>query len=327
MMNSYWWGFPVIASAARRSKNLGCHRTRFVRLHSDNVAGHFHCPATEGGLVKRQDWLARREAAKIDSRLTGGVMTERVLVVGKGAREHALAYRLSRDPSDKVIRDVLICPGNDGTAFTQACMRPAVEGFAGIAGIAKKLRPSLIVIGPEEPLAHGLADALSYEGFSVFGPTQKATQIESSKAFMKELATNAQIPTAAYKVFSDMQLALEYCDAAKYPLVVKADGLCAGKGVVVAQTPDEARAAVKQLLQGSIVLEEFLSGVEMSVIALCTGDDAFLFAPVRDHKRLLENDQGPNTGGMGAVGPLPELLMPGFMSKKESSQCHAESSQ
>lgn len=242
-------------------------------------------------------------------------MSERVLVVGKGAREHALAYRLSRDPSDKVIREVLICPGNDGTAFTQACMRPSVDGFAGIAGIAKKLRPSLIVIGPEEPLSQGLADALVYEGFHVFGPSQKAAQIEASKTFMKELAMAAHIPTAAYKVFDKVESALEYCETAKYPLVIKADGLCAGKGVVVAHTPQQASAAVRtHCSAGSIVIEDFLSGTEMSVIGLCTENDVLLFAPVRDHKRLLDNDQGPNTGGMGVVGPLPELSKQGFMS-------------
>ncbi len=243
-------------------------------------------------------------------------MPERVMIVGKGAREHALAYRLARNAHNEHVREVLVTPGNDGIAFTYPCMKPNSPNIQDMVELAKKLQPDLVVIGPEDALASGLSDALRAEGFAVFGPSQQATQIESSKAFMKNLATCAKIPTATYRTFDDLQEARAYVESSRFPLVVKADGLCAGKGVVVARNEAEAVSALEKLIpQGPVVVEEFLGGFEMSAIALCDGDDALLFAPVRDHKRLLDCDKGPNTGGMGVVGPLPQASSPQFMAR------------
>lgn len=231
---------------------------------------------------------------------------ERVMVIGRGAREHALAYRLARNECNEVVREVVVVPGNDGMAFVQPCVRPDGSDVAAIVTLAKSLHPSLIVIGPEDLLEAGLSDALVSAGFAVFGPSKKAAQIESSKAFMKELAISARIPTASFQTFSEAASAIAHLQRVRYPVVIKADGLCAGKGVVVAQDFREAQSAIHSLSKlGPVIVEEFLRGVEMSVIALCTADDALLFAPVRDHKRLLDGDKGPNTGGMGVVGPLP----------------------
>lgn len=243
-------------------------------------------------------------------------MTERVMVIGKGAREHALAYRLCLNASNDVVRETVVVPGSDGIAIVQPCVKPDAPGIAGIVELARKLNPDLVVIGPEDMLAAGLSDALKEHGFNVFGPSQKATIIESSKAFMKELAVAAKIPTAAFATFEKEAHAIEYIEKGRLPIVIKADGLCAGKGVVVAQTKAEGIAAVKAFIaNGPVVIEEFLFGVEMSVIALCSEDDALLFPPVRDHKRLLDNDEGPNTGGMGVVGPLPQNDDKAFMEK------------
>lgn len=241
-------------------------------------------------------------------------MSERVMIVGKGAREHALAYRLSKNAQNANVREVLVTPGNDGIAHSFACIRPNSSALEDTVELARKCRPDLIVIGPEDLLAAGLSDALVAEGFTVFGPSMAAAQIESSKAFMKELATKAKIPTAAFRTFSELSEAQAYITASRFPVVIKADGLCAGKGVVVAQNEAEAMSAAQTLITlGSVVIEEFLPGFEMSVIALCDGDDALLFPPVRDHKRLLDGDNGPNTGGMGVVGPLPQARSPEFM--------------
>lgn len=241
-------------------------------------------------------------------------MAQRVLIIGKGAREHALAYRLSKDAQDVACREVFVCPGNDGIRLSFDCIEPAREPGS-ILEIAKKLAPDLIVIGPEEPLSMGLADALRKRQLPVFGPSQAAARLESSKAFMKEVAQKAQIPTAAHKVFSNFAQAKEFILENPLPLVIKADGLCAGKGVRIATTHEEALATAAEFLgEGSapkfndasktIVVESFLEGQEVSVIGLCDGDNVLLFAPVRDHKRLLEQDEGPNTGGMGVIGPI-----------------------
>jgi len=241
-------------------------------------------------------------------------MPERVMIVGKGAREHALAYRLSKNAQNNKVREVLVTPGNDGIAHSFACIKPNSSALEDTVDLARKCKPDLIVIGPEDLLAAGLSDALVAEGFAVFGPSMKAAQIESSKAFMKELATEAKIPTAAFRTFSELSVAQAYISSSRFPLVIKADGLCAGKGVVVAQNEAEALTAAQTLIaMGSIVIEEFLPGFEMSVIALCDGVDALLFAPVRDHKRLLDGDNGPNTGGMGVVGPLSHATNEAFM--------------
>lgn len=232
-------------------------------------------------------------------------MPERVMIVGKGAREHALAYRLSKNAHNMKVREVLVTPGNDGITHSFPCLKPNSSALEDMVDLARKCKPDLIVIGPEDLLAAGLSDALVAEGFAVFGPSMKAAQIESSKAFMKELATHANIPTAAYSTFDELSEALAYISSSRFPLVVKADGLSAGKGVVVAQNEPEAIAAAQTLMaMGPIVIEEFLPGFEMSVIALCDGENTLLFSPVRDHKRLLDGDNGPNTGGMGVVGPL-----------------------
>lgn len=242
-------------------------------------------------------------------------MGERVMIVGKGAREHALAHRLCRDSSGNVVREVVIAPGNDGASYTAACIKPNDESIEALVSLAKSVKPSLVVIGPEDYLEKGLSDALLAEGMCVFAPSQNASRIESSKSFMKDIAMAAQIPTASFQVFNNEQDAITFAKTAAYPIVIKADGLCSGKGVTISNDFAEAQSAINMHLKsGPILIEDFLQGSEMSVIALCTNDDALLFAPVQDHKRLLNDNKGPNTGGMGVVGPLPHANNLKFMS-------------
>ena len=240
--------------------------------------------------------------------------TMNVLVVGGGGREHALAWRLRQSPS---VAQVFVAPGNGGTAHDAALTNIAVTDVVALREWAQANAIGLTVVGPEAPLAAGIVDEFRAHGLAVFGPTKAAAQLESSKAFSKAFMQRHGIPTAAYDTFTDATLAHAYIDRMGAPIVVKADGLAAGKGVVVALTLAEAHEAVDFMLEGNkfgvqhnaggarVVIEEFLAGEEASFIVVCDGKTVLPLATSQDHKRLLDADQGPNTGGMGASSPAP----------------------
>ena len=233
-----------------------------------------------------------------------------VLVVGSGGREHALAWRLSLDPG---VERVLVAPGNAGTARTTKLENVAIAAtdIAGLIALVRRESVDFTVIGPETPLSLGIVDQFQVQGLPVFGPRQNAAELESSKAFTKDFLARHQIPTAAYSVFTELAPALAYIDKQGAPIVVKADGLAAGKGVVVATSVGEAKAAVTDMLGGRfagaagarVVIEEFLSGVEASYIVIAANQDFVPMATSQDHKRVGAGDTGPNTGGMGAYSP------------------------
>lgn len=231
--------------------------------------------------------------------------------MGGGGREHALAWKLAQSPS---LRKLFAAPGNPGIAEQAACVTLDAQDHAAVAAFCKQENIDLVVIGPEAPLVDGLADSLRADDIAVFGPSEKAAQLEGSKAFTKALCDRANIPTARYVRCSSEESALEALEQFKLPLVVKADGLAAGKGVVIAQTGDEARAAITNMFAGQfgdageeVVIEAFLQGEEASFFALTDGKTVVSFGSAQDHKRVGEGDTGPNTGGMGAYSPAPVL--------------------
>ena len=234
----------------------------------------------------------------------------KLLVIGSGGREHALAWKLLQSPR---VSHVFVAPGNGGTATMASSTNVALSDPAALADFAKKEGISLTVVGPEAPLALGVVDTFRAQGLKIFGPTQAAAQLESSKDFAKVFMVRHQIPTAAYQTFTDPIAAHAYIEAQGAPIVIKADGLAAGKGVVVALTSGEAHDAVDAMLgDGSlgaagarVVIEECLLGEEASFIILCDGKNILPLATSQDHKRLQDADQGPNTGGMGAYSPAP----------------------
>jgi len=250
----------------------------------------------------------------------------KILLIGNGGREHALAWKLLQ--SDRV-RQIFCIPGNGGTATLERCQNMALSlsDFEGIARFGLVNGASLAVIGPEAPLAGGLADFLNSKNIPTFGPTRNGAQIESSKSWAKELMRSAGVPTAEGKTFTKSQRgeARAYAAMARTPIVVKADGLAAGKGVIVADTLEQAHQAIDVLFQGrfgqagnSIVIEEFLSGQEVSLLALTDGKTVRPLVPSQDHKPIGEGDTGPNTGGMGAYAPTPILpphLVDGVVSR------------
>ena len=236
----------------------------------------------------------------------------RILVVGSGGREHALCWKLAASP----LCEALFCaPGNAGIAQEATCVPVAATDLDGIVALAKSERIDFVVVGPEDPLCLGLVDRLEAAGIRAFGPSKAAAELEGSKGFMKDLAREAGIPTAAYARFTDAEAARAYIRKQGAPIVVKANGLAAGKGVVVAATVEEALGAIDEIMgkkrfgaSGSeVVVEEFLDGEEASLFALCDGQNALLLGVAQDHKRVFDNDKGPNTGGMGAYGPAPVL--------------------
>ena len=238
----------------------------------------------------------------------------KVLVIGGGGREHALAWKLSASPK---VQQVFVAPGNGGTALDANLKNVPITDLAALRDWALAEKIALTVVGPEQPLAAGVVDDFRKHGLRIFGPTQAAAQLESSKAFSKAFMQRHGIPTAAYEAFTDAAAARAYVDKLGAPIVIKADGLAAGKGVVVAQTVAEAHAAIDDMLGGNqlgvahneggarVVIEEFLHGEEASFIVLCDGKNVLPLATSQDHKRLLDGDAGPNTGGMGAYSPAP----------------------
>jgi phosphoribosylamine--glycine ligase len=234
----------------------------------------------------------------------------RVLIIGAGGREHALAWAIAKSP---LLTKLFVAPGNPGTAaFAENVPIRALDTF-GLVAFAVEQKIDLVIPGPEAPLVAGIADALAAQNIACFGPSAAAAQLEGSKEFTKEIADAAGIPTAAWASFDSSPEAHAYIEEQGAPIVIKADGLAAGKGVVVAETLEDAHAAVTAMLEdhafgeasASIVIEEFLSGEEISVFALCDGEDAIYFGCAADHKRVGDNDTGPNTGGMGAISPPP----------------------
>ena len=242
-------------------------------------------------------------------------MSRRILLIGGGGREHAIAWKLSQ--SDQV-SEIMSLPGNPGMAD----IGPIIEGIdptdvGAVAAFAKAQGIDLAVIGPEAPLAAGLVDALTARGIRAFGPTRSAARLESSKTFAKQIMDRAGVPTATWGSFDDQEAAKRFLRSQTAPYVIKADGLAAGKGVLVTEDLSHADAWIDECLGGrfgeaQVVIEAFLDGPELSIFAVCDGTDAILLEPARDYKRLRNGDQGPNTGGMGAYSPvdgLPEGIM------------------
>jgi phosphoribosylamine---glycine ligase len=247
---------------------------------------------------------------KLDLWATSGASRKvKVLLIGGGGREHALAWKFAQSP----LLDRLYCaPGNAGIAKIADCVSLDVTDHAAVASFCKDNGIGLVVIGPETPLVAGLTDDLEAAGITVFGPSKAAAQLEGSKGFTKDLAAEYGIPTAAYRRFADAASAKNYLQTQRLPIVIKADGLAAGKGVTIATTHAEANQAIDACFSGafgaagaSVVIEEFLDGEEASFFALVDGDTALPLARAQDHKRAFDGDKGPNTGGMGAYSPAP----------------------
>jgi phosphoribosylamine---glycine ligase len=232
-----------------------------------------------------------------------------ILLIGSGGREHALAWKIAVSP---LVERVYCALGNAGIAREAECVPLDIADHAAVIGFCEAKAIDLVVVGPEGPLAAGIVDDLEAAGIKTFGPTRAAAQLEASKGFTKDLCRANGIPTAAYERFQAAGPAKEYLQRAGAPIVVKADGLAAGKGVVVATTLAEAEAAVDAIFAGSlgdtgVVIEEFLAGDEASFFVLCDGDNVLPLATAQDHKRAFDGDRGPNTGGMGAISPAPVM--------------------
>jgi phosphoribosylamine--glycine ligase len=237
-----------------------------------------------------------------------------ILVIGSGGREHALAWKLAQSPK---AQKVYVAPGNGGTARDPRLVNVPITDVKALADFAQSNKIAVTVVGPEAPLAAGVVDEFRARGLRIFGPTQKAAQLESSKAFAKDFMKRHGIPTAFYETFTEADKAHAYVDAKGAPIVIKADGLAAGKGVVVAMTLQEAHEAIDFMLLDNklgvqhnaggarVVIEEFLAGEEASFIIMADGKNVAVMATSQDHKRLLDGDAGPNTGGMGAYSPAP----------------------
>jgi phosphoribosylamine---glycine ligase len=246
-----------------------------------------------------------------------------VLVIGKGGREHALVWRLAQSPR---VEQVYCAPGNAGTGLDGINIAIETNEFEKLIRFAKKEKIGLTVVGPEEPLVNGIVDAFQKEGLRVFGPSKAAARIEGSKVFSKQLMRHADVPTAEFKVFDHSEPAKYWVDSREYPVVVKADGLAAGKGVIVCSTNEEAKKAIDRVMVQEefggkagrqTVVEKRLEGEELSVLALVGGRSILPFPPTQDHKAVFDGDKGPNTGGMGAYCPAPRGT-PELMAKIES---------
>ncbi len=234
----------------------------------------------------------------------------KVMIIGGGGREHALAWKVAQN---KQVSRVFVAPGNAGTALNPDMVNVPITSVPELLAFAKEKQVALTIVGPEATLSQGVVDAFRAAGLKIFGPTKAAAQLESSKDFAKAFMIRHKIPTAAYATFTDAKAAHDYVNAQGAPIVIKADGLAAGKGVVVAMSLDEAHAAIDSMLSDNklgsagarVVIEEFLTGEEASFIVMVDGKNILPLATSQDHKRLLDGDQGPNTGGMGAYSPAP----------------------
>lgn len=234
----------------------------------------------------------------------------KVLVVGGGGREHALVWKIAQSPK---VKQIYCAPGNAGIAKLATCVDISAENIKELVDFAESNKIDLTVVGPEAPLVAGIVDEFEKRGMRIFGPNKLAAQIEGSKVFSKELMKKYDIPTAAYEVFDNSDDALNYIEKAKLPLVLKANGLAAGKGVIIAMNKEEAISGLNKLMTekafgeagSTVVIEEYMEGPEVTVLSFCDGQKAVPMVSSRDHKRAYDNDQGPNTGGMGAVSPAP----------------------
>jgi phosphoribosylamine--glycine ligase len=247
-----------------------------------------------------------------------------ILVIGKGGREHALVWKLAQSPR---VERVYCAPGNAGTAVDGINVPIEATDLDRLQRFAKKEAIELTVVGPEEPLAVGIADAFQKAGLRIFGPTREAAQIEASKVFAKQLMRHADVPTAEFRICDHPDPARHYIETREYPVVVKADGLTAGKGAIVCSTTEEALAAVERIMVKEefgraagrqVVIEKRLEGQELSILALVSGRGLVVLQPTQDHKAALDHDQGPNTGGMGAYCPTP-LASPALLQEIEST--------
>ena len=234
-----------------------------------------------------------------------------ILLLGSGGREHALAWKLAASP---LTTKLWCAPGNAGIAREAECIALDLTDHAAVITFCRANRVDFVVVGPEAPLVAGIVDDLEAAGFKTFGPTKAAARLEGSKGFTKDLCKAHGIPTAAYERFTSAEPAKAYARNQPVPIVIKADGLAAGKGVIIAQTISEAEAAIDMMFGGGlgeagaeVVIEEFLTGEEASFFALCDGETALPLASAQDHKRAFDNDEGPNTGGMGAYSPAPVM--------------------
>jgi phosphoribosylamine--glycine ligase len=247
----------------------------------------------------------------------------KILVIGKGSREHALVWKLAQSPR---VERVFCAPGNAGTAEDGVNVPIDTSDFDGLIKFAKKEDIGLTVVGPEDPLAMGIVEFFQKAGLKIFGPTREAAQLEASKVFSKKLMRDADVPTSEFRVFDHPEPARTYINTREYPVVVKADGLAAGKGVIVCSTNEEALVAIERIMVREefgrsagrqIIIEKRLEGVELSIQALVSGRTIIPLAPTQDHKRAFDNDEGPNTGGMGAYCPAP-LATPELLQEIDS---------
>lgn len=239
-------------------------------------------------------------------------MKKSVLIIGSGGREHALGWKLRK--SSKVEK-IYFSPGNAGTSQIGENIAINALDVKALLNFALTNKIDLTVVGPDDALAIGMVDAFQEKGLTIFGPTRQAAQLEWSKAFAKEFMAEERIPTASYATFTDVKKAKTYLKQQKTPIVIKASGLCLGKGVIIAKTHKDAQKAIEDIMVKKIfgesgreiIIEEYLEGKEISIHAFCDGTDVSVFPASRDHKRLLDNNQGPNTGGMGTIAPLPNI--------------------
>src|SRR3954462_9450660 len=238
----------------------------------------------------------------------------KVLVLGSGGREHAIIWKLRQSPN---VSDIFCVPGNAGICEEAECVFADLKSVDSLAQVASKIQPDMTVVGPELPLSLGVVEEFQRRGFRIFGPTSKAARLESSKIFAKEFMQRHRIPTAHYAICTTQQEIKDALPHFSTPIVVKADGLCAGKGVVIAKSREEANQIASDMMSGTkvgqagarVVLEEFLQGEEVSFLALCDGERAVPLVAAQDHKRIGDGDTGPNTGGMGAYSS-PDVLDP-----------------
>ncbi|MBN2143744.1 MAG: phosphoribosylamine--glycine ligase [Candidatus Aureabacteria bacterium] len=234
----------------------------------------------------------------------------KVLIIGSGGREHALAWKLSQSPQ---VKEIYCAPGNGGMRGFCIPVCVDVKDLKSLAVFAQKKQIDLTVVGPEDPLVEGISDIFKAKGLLIYGPSKNAAMLEGSKDFTRQICSRSGIKIAEGRTFTVISQALAYLDKQSYPVVIKADGLAAGKGVTIAQNHAQAVAAVKDAMEqkifgnagNKIVIEEFLKGYEVSVLSICSGTDAVVLAPSQDHKRIFDHDKGPNTGGMGTFSPVP----------------------